>query len=60
MDSLLNDLLIYSTHVGKSCETGRRSVDSEAALAAVLLMLDALIRESNAVITEDGRTSRML
>jgi signal transduction histidine kinase len=53
MDSLLNDLLLYSTHVSKACATAAAHCDSEAALAAVMLILDALIRESHAVITHD-------
>jgi light-regulated signal transduction histidine kinase (bacteriophytochrome) len=53
MDSLLNDLLLYSTQVNKTCKVAAADCDSEAALTGVLLMLDALIRESNAVITHD-------
>jgi light-regulated signal transduction histidine kinase (bacteriophytochrome) len=53
MDSLLNDLLMYSTEVNMACKTAAAHCDSEAALAAVLLMLDALIRENNAVVTYD-------
>ena len=53
MDSLLHDLLAYSTQVSKASETPDSECDAEAALAGVLLMLDALIRESKAVITHD-------
>jgi signal transduction histidine kinase len=53
MDSLLNDLLTYSTQVSKERRTTAADSDSEAALAGVLLMLDALIRESTAVVTHD-------
>ena len=53
MDSLLNDLLAYSTQVNKTCTTAGAHCDSEAALAAVLLMLEALIRENNAVVKHD-------
>ena len=53
MDSLLNDLLAYSTQVNKACTTAGAHCDSEAALAAVLLMLDALVRENNAVVKHD-------
>ena len=52
MDSLLNDLLVYSTHVNKASEDGALC-DSEGALAAALLMLDGMIREKNAAITHD-------
>jgi signal transduction histidine kinase len=52
MDSLLVDLLAYSTHINKASEAAA-PCDSEAALAGVLMMLDGLIREKNAVITND-------
>jgi light-regulated signal transduction histidine kinase (bacteriophytochrome) len=52
LDSLLNDLLTYSTHVNKPCQVAALC-DSEAALAGVLMMLNALIRENDALITHD-------
>jgi len=53
MDLLLDDLLVYSTHMNNGSETDTQS-DSEAALAEVLLLLDALIRNNDAVITHDA------
>ncbi len=52
MDSLLVDLLAYSTHMNRTSEAATLC-DSEAALAGVLMMLDSLIHEKNAVITND-------
>lgn len=52
MDSLLDDLLAYSTHVHQASEP-TALCDSESALAGVLVMLDGLIREKQAVITHD-------
>src|ERR1700733_1481145 len=52
MDSLLDDLLMYSTHTNKASEAAGLC-DSDAALAGVLMMLDGLIREKRAMITHD-------
>ena len=52
LDSLLSDLLAYAELVNKPQNTSE-SCDSEAVLAAVTMMLEVLIRETNATITHD-------
>lgn len=50
MDSLLVDLLAYSMQVNKEAEV-TTSCDSEAAFTEVLVILEGLMREKNAMIT---------
>jgi two-component system sensor histidine kinase/response regulator len=52
MDSLLNDLLAYTTHGNAECDMNAEC-DAEAVWVAVLMALDVAIRESDAVITHD-------
>jgi light-regulated signal transduction histidine kinase (bacteriophytochrome) len=52
LDSLLRDLLAYSELANKP-EEAVGFCDTDAVLAAVMLMLEVLIRDNNATITHD-------